>query len=100
MRIAVVGLGSMGQRRIRLLKSRFDVSSEDIVGIDLDEKKRSQAAQEYSIFTSDDMEGLLASQDIDAVFVCTGPASHGKIINRNTDFLPYQTSSPFHLQTE
>ncbi len=81
MRIAVVGLGSMGQRRIRLLKSRFDVSSEDIVGIDLDEKKRSQAAQEYSIFTSDDMEGLLASQDIDAVFVCTGPASHGKIIN-------------------
>ena len=39
MRIAVVGLGSMGQRRIRLLKSRFDVSSEDIVGIDLDEKK-------------------------------------------------------------
>ena len=46
MRIAVVGLGSMGQRRIRLLKSRFDVSSEDIVGIDLDEKKRSQAAQE------------------------------------------------------
>ena len=57
MRIAVVGLGSMGQRRIRLLKSRFDVSSEDIVGIDLDEKKRSQAAQEYGIFTSDDMEG-------------------------------------------
>ena len=71
----------MGQRRIRLLENRFAVPPENIIGIDLDKGKRSQASQEYGISTSDDMNGMLASQDFDVAFVCTGPASHGKIIN-------------------
>ena len=71
----------MGQRRIRLLENRFALSSEDIVGIDLDEEKRSQVEQEYGISTSCNMDEVLSSQDFDAAFVCTGPASHGKIIN-------------------
>lgn len=78
MRFLVIGLGSMGKRRIRLLKQYFD--SVEVVGIDLNEERRNSVKEELGIdvFSSIDEAKLLGS--ISGVIICTSPLSHHKII--------------------
>ena len=78
MNVAVVGLGSMGKRRIRLLKKYS--GNINIIGVDLEETRRSDAKQEYGIQVTDNLESLLENEKISAVFVCTAPLSHNTII--------------------
>ena len=78
MNVAVVGLGSMGKRRIRLLKKYS--GNINIIGLDLEETRRSDAKQEYGIQVTDKLESLLENEKISAVFVCTAPLSHKTII--------------------
>ena len=78
MRIIVVGLGSMGRRRIGLLK---ELGKEDIVGIDTNEERRLNAEKEFNIKTSGSLDNLLKGGGCDCAFICTSPLSHGKIIN-------------------
>ena len=85
MNVAVIGLGSMGKRRIRLIQSNFkDVN---IVGLDKIEEKCKEAEELFSIKTSTDSDNILSNTDIDAVFISTSPLSHSKLIkdvlNRN-----------------
>lgn len=77
MKVAVVGLGSMGKRRIRLMQE-IDPSLE-ILGIDGREDRRAEAKDLYGIETADSTEGLAAA-GVECAFVCTAPLSHNEII--------------------
>lgn len=80
MKILVVGLGSMGKRRIRLLQRFTEISQ--IVGIDGREDRREEAGKLYGIETYGSIDEAIKSRaDIDTAFVCTAPLSHAGIIN-------------------
>lgn len=78
MKIVVVGLGSMGKRRIRLMQ-QLDGALE-IFGVDFNEERRVQAEKDFSIRTSADLLGVLKKESIDCGFVCTSPLTHTEII--------------------
>ncbi len=77
MNIAVIGLGSMGKRRIRLMREMYP--EYNIFGIDGREDRRQEAADQFGI---DCYEGLVrVESNLDCVFVCTSPLSHNSIIH-------------------
>ena len=76
MNIAVVGLGSMGKRRIRLMREMYPEYY--FFGIDGREDRRQEVIDNFGI---DCFEGLSQiSAEIDCVFICTSPLSHNSII--------------------
>lgn len=75
----VVGLGSMGKRRIRLLR-KYDTTIQ-IFGVDTNVERR-EKAEEYDIEVFDSIDHLIASSTIDCAFVCTAPLSHNEIIKK------------------
>ena len=76
MNIVVIGLGSMGKRRIRLIKELYPEYS--IVGIDGRKDRRDNAAEQFYINTFMSIEEL--NTTIDCAFICTSPLSHASII--------------------
>lgn len=80
MRVVVIGLGSMGKRRIRLIQ-KYN-SKIQIVGIDTSDERRKTCASEYSIDTYSSLVELLDKIKIDCAFICTSPLSHHKIITQ------------------
>lgn len=78
MNIAVIGLGSMGRRRIRLLKKL--VPDSVIVGVDTNQKRTHDVATEYGIRCSLSLDEV--EERLDCAFICTSPLSHGTIINK------------------
>lgn len=78
MKTLVIGLGSMGKRRIRLLK-RIKPYME-IIGVDFNCDRRSFAQKEYGIETYDCIEKALVNCDIESAIVSTSPLSHPDII--------------------
>ena len=84
MKIIVVGLGSMGRRRIRLLKQ---ISKNiDILGIDSKDARRKQVEDELAILTEADLDYALASFNPDCAVVSTSPLSHASIIEKCLNF--------------
>lgn len=83
MNIVVIGLGSMGRRRIRLLR-QFE-AIHVVVGVDAREDRRKQAENEYGIATADSIEAALEMTEIQAAVVSTSPLSHRAIIARCLD---------------
>lgn len=81
MDVIVVGLGSMGKRRIRLLKKCKDI--EIIIGVDSREDRRKECEEKYSLSTSDKIDNALSQikKDKACVFVCTSPLAHAEIIS-------------------
>lgn len=77
MKIIVVGLGSMGRRRIRLIR-KYD-GTIVIFGIDTSKERRDQAEREYGIETRENLEHI-EGNDFDCAFICTSPLSHGSLI--------------------
>ncbi len=77
MNIAIVGLGSMGKRRIRLIKNMFP--NYNIIGIDSRNDRRIENSTLFSIKCYDSLDQC--NEIIDCVFVCTSPLSHHKIIH-------------------
>lgn len=78
MKLAIIGLGSMGKRRIRLLMEL----SKDIVlfGVDSNSERTDEVENLFGISTYSNLQTLIGQQDIDAVFVCTSPVTHESII--------------------
>ena len=71
----VVGLGSMGKRRMRLMKQFFpDI---ELVGVDSREDRRREANELTGFPCVDSIE---AAGDADCAFVCTGPLGHAALI--------------------
>lgn len=76
MRIVVVGLGSMGKRRIRLIKEMYP--EYEVIGIDGREDRRQEAADLFSISCFKSTEEI--RKNVNCAFVCTSPLSHAAII--------------------
>lgn len=71
MNFLIVGLGSMGKRRIRCLKA-LGYEINDIVGFDVREDRRKEAEQKYGIKTYSDIENALETEK-PSVFVISVP---------------------------
>lgn len=80
MNAIVIGLGSMGRRRIRLIK-QYSSSNIKIVGIDLNDNRRKISEEQFGIETDTDLKKVLDVNDIDCAFICTSPLSHSYLIN-------------------
>lgn len=77
MNIVVIGLGSMGKRRIRLI---YRILNNAIVyGVDNSVERQNEAKEKFEITTFSSLEDI--NGNIDAAIICTSPLSHSKIIN-------------------
>lgn len=80
MNAVVIGLGSMGKRRIRLL-NEF-VTIENVYGVDKRKDRREEAEKLYQIETFETLaDGISVHRDIDCAIVSTAPLTHSKIIS-------------------
>lgn len=79
MNVIVVGLGSMGRRRIRLMK-QYD-SSLTIFGVDTNIERAKSVEDEYKIKVFSTINEACNVNKIEAAFVCTSPLSHKAVIS-------------------
>lgn len=77
MKIIVIGLGSMGKRRIRLLKEHTHLQ---IFGVDSNVERCKDVQQSLKVMCFQSLDEALAIRDLFAAFVCTSPLSHASII--------------------
>ena len=78
MKVIVIGLGSMGKRRIRLIR-QYD-GAIGICGVDISVERREQTEKEYGIETLDSIERV-REDEYDCAFICTAPLSHSGLIH-------------------
>lgn len=76
-KIVVIGLGSMGRRRIRLLKEYKHLQ---IFGVDSNAERCKEVQQSLKVMCFQSLEEALSVRDLSAAFVCTSPLSHAGII--------------------
>lgn len=76
MKICVIGLGSMGRRRIRLLRTMN--KNITIVGVDNNRIRVENVAREFDIVCY--LQFSDVHEKLDCAFVCTSPQSHASII--------------------
>lgn len=85
MKFIIIGLGSMGKRRLRLLreyeKKEGNEDSYEICGVDNRFDRRDEVEKQFGIKTEESLEKALLYFNADAVFVCTSPISHANIIS-------------------
>lgn len=79
MNIAVIGLGSMGKRRVRLIREMY--SNYRIWGIDDREDRRKEAQARFDIDVCESLDEVEKKALINCAFVCTSPLSHASIIH-------------------
>lgn len=80
MKILIIGLGSMGRRRIRLL---LKINPElKMIGVDNNKERCIRANTEFGIQTCSDLDSLLSTQAADAAVIATSPLSHGRLIQQ------------------
>lgn len=77
MNVIVIGLGSMGKRRIRHLRERGNVK---IFGVDSQDSRCDEVSQLLGIECFKSIFDVPHFHQIDAAFVCTSPLSHSDII--------------------
>ena len=75
--LLVIGLGSMGKRRIRILKALYPACR--IIGIDCNCTRAAEVCQDYKLEVYKDMDEI--EIPIYAAFICTSPESHSDLIN-------------------
>lgn len=85
MNIVVIGLGSMGKRRIRLLEQYTEnelktASDWKIMGVDFNEERRAESKKLYGIDTYDSVKAALEASSIDCAVIATSPHTHADII--------------------
>lgn len=87
MKILVIGLGSMGQRRVRLLKQYIEENVQkkkawEIIGVDSNEERCKQSKVLYGIETYLSFNEALVNADIDCAIISTSPHTHAGIIKK------------------
>ena len=80
--IAVIGLGSMGKRRIRLLKNQL---GKKVIGIDTNIERLTEVTEIFHIPCYSSIELALNNHNIFAAVVSTSPLSHATIIHTLLD---------------
>ncbi|MBO7439005.1 MAG: Gfo/Idh/MocA family oxidoreductase [Bacteroidales bacterium] len=78
MNVVVIGLGSMGKRRIRLLKEHQDI---EIYGIDSNQERCNEVTEKFGVKCFGSISEAVKNEKINCAFVCTSPLSHSAIIN-------------------
>lgn len=76
MNTLIIGLGSMGKRRIRCLKS---LGYEGILGYDFREDRREEVKEKYAIRAISSLDSTILGS-IDAIIISTPPDKHNKYI--------------------
>lgn len=77
MKIIVIGLGSMGKRRIRLLTERKDLQ---LFGIDSQESRCREVIEKFGIKCYPSIAEVVEKEHPEAAVVSTSPLSHAAII--------------------
>ena len=77
MKIIVIGLGSMGKRRIRLMREHKEV---ELFGIDSQESRCAEVKEKFGITCYNSIDEACKVQNIDAAIISTSPLSHASII--------------------
>ena len=77
MKIIVIGLGSMGKRRIRLLRERNDIQ---LFGIDSKDSRCAEVKEKFGIKCYDNISDAIQAESPDAAVISTSPLSHASII--------------------
>lgn len=85
MNIVVIGLGSMGKRRIRLLKQYVEREVENksewnIFGVDSNEERCRECRELYGIQTFESVNCASVQKSIDCAVISTSPHTHARII--------------------
>jgi predicted dehydrogenase len=80
--IFVIGLGSMGKRRIRNLQS---LGYDNIIGFDLREDRSVEVAKKYLINTVDSFEEGIMNYQFEAFIISVPPDLHYYYINKAVD---------------
>lgn len=78
MKVIVIGLGSMGKRRIRLLKEYDDI---EVFGIDTNQDRCKEVTDKFGVTSFHTIDAACKTEKIASAFVCTSPLSHADIIN-------------------
>ncbi len=82
MNLLIVGLGSMGKRRARLIRQIGPEHT--LAGVDLSPARREEAAG-LGVAPYESIGAALAENRFDATFVCTAPLTHAGIIGTLLD---------------
>ncbi|GAA0083772.1 Gfo/Idh/MocA family oxidoreductase [Clostridium sp. CTA-7] len=78
MTIVIIGLGSMGKRRVRLIRQlNPDI---EIIGVDNSLDKREEASEVFNIKVYSSLEKAIRNESLDVAFVATSPLTHSSII--------------------
>ncbi len=80
LRFFIVGLGSMGKRRIRNLQFHGE---KNIVGFDIRPERNKEAEEKYGIRTVNSLEKI-SSDEYDVMIISTSPEVHGDYIRLAT----------------
>ena len=83
MNFLIVGLGSMGKRRIRCLRK---LGFKNIYGFDKNIHRVNYAVKEYNIYRIKEIIDTIENQVIDAIIISTSPDSHTKYIKISLEF--------------
>ena len=78
MNFIIVGLGSMGKRRIRLLKKLFPKNA--LSGVDYNKDRREEVERIFRIPAYNSIEEAMKIERPDAALICTSPLSHHLLI--------------------
>lgn len=73
----MIGLGSMGKRRIRLLFERKGI---DIYGIDSNQDRCQEVIDRFGLRCFPSVKEAVQTEAIEAALICTSPLSHASII--------------------
>lgn len=84
MKFLVVGLGSMGKRRIRCLKS-LNIRDEDIIGYDIRKDRREEVNNLYNVKTVEYFNPNILNE-VDAIIISTPPDKHLEYIIYAIDY--------------
>lgn len=76
--IIVVGLGSMGNRRLRLLRAQHPEIG--LTGVDMDARRRTLVEQNYGIPTYPSISQAVEKEKPAAAVISTSPLSHASLI--------------------
>jgi len=78
MNFLVIGLGSMGKRRIRLLQK--NLKTIDVFGVDTNVERANNVQNEFGITIFESITDAIDTVKFDAALVCTSPITHENII--------------------
>lgn len=84
MKILVIGLGSMGKRRIRLLLKKFPECR--IAGVDKSRERRQEAEKLYPVVCYEDMETAVLQEKYMCAFICSPPLTHAEITSKCLEY--------------